>query len=170
MGAEVATSPSECRSLQLEPCSLTDSISCSGREVRTVVLRPAQPKRLCEYGPSFESSQRRSSLGYRYSYHIFTVSTRTILWKLPSFLQVQLYLVNAPCKPPDLTEPTLVGPPDIHIPFFETRCRPEALGMCQDHKIETKRNWYGERRRTARRRRGLSIDRREILHARRCLR
>lgn len=60
--------------------------------------------------------------------------------------QIQLHLFAASCEPLDLTEPTLVGTPDIHISFFETRRRPEALGMCQDHKVETKRNRCGERR------------------------
>ena len=81
--------------------------------------------------------------------------------------QVQLHLFTASCEPPDVTEPTSVGTPDIYISFSETGCCPEALGMCQDHKVETKHNRYGKRRRTTWGRRSLSIDRREILQTRR---
>jgi len=73
------------------------------------------------------------------------------LWDRPHPSQVQLHLFAASCEPLDLTEPTLVGTPDIHVSFFETRCCPEALGMCQDHKIETKRNRCGKRRGITRR-------------------
>jgi hypothetical protein len=162
----VATSSPECRSLRIEPCPLTDPPSCLGRKVRTVVLRLAQPKRLCEHGPSLESSQCCSSLGYRHSHHIFAVSLEQPCGNRAHSCQIQLYFVDAPCKSPDLTEPTLAGSPNIHIPFSETRPRPEALGMRQDHKVETKRNRYGKRCRTARGRRSMPIDRREILHTR----
>ena len=63
--------------------------------------------------------------------------------------QIQLYVVDTSREPPHLTEPSLVGTPDIHVSFLETRCCPEALGMRQDHKVETKRDRYGTRRAVA---------------------
>lgn len=82
----------------------------------------------------------------------------------PHSLQVQLHIFATSCEPPDLTEPTLVGTSDIHVSLLETGRCPEALGVCKDHKVETKRNRHGKRRGIARGRRSLPVHRREILH------
>lgn len=131
--------------------SITEPLPCSGCKVWTLILGFAQPERLCKHGPSFESSQRSPSLGHWHSHHILTVGTWIIPQHRSHSSQVQLHLFAASCEPPDLTEPTFVGTPDIHISLFKTRCCPETLGMRKDHKVETKRDRCGKRRGVARR-------------------
>lgn len=65
------------RLLSVGPCESTlvnlPTLPHSGRKVRTIILGLAQSDRFREHGPSSESSQCRSILGYWHSHHLFTV-------------------------------------------------------------------------------------------------